>query len=71
MDDLAGALLFWRDDDFSDEKAVTNLPEAEALATRSLEISRNSLGLDHAITAGREHNLGMVKRGLGLGEAAR
>lgn len=71
LDDLAGALLFWREDDFSDGKASDQLPEAEALATRSLRISRQVLGADHPMTAGREHNLGMVKRSLGLHDAAR
>lgn len=64
LDDLASALLFHRDDDYTDMKAVTLLPEAETLAARSLAISRTSLGEEHPITAGREHNLGMVKRGL-------
>lgn len=64
LDDLASALLFHRDDDYTDMKAVTLLPEAETLAARSLAISRSALGEDHPITAGREHNLGMVKRGL-------
>lgn len=64
LDDLASALLFHRDDDYTDMKAVTLLPEAETLAARSLAISRASLGEEHPITAGREHNLGMVKRGL-------
>lgn len=71
LDDLSSALLFWRDDEFSDAKAVTHLPEAESLAARSLQISRDSLGPQHAITAGREHNMGMVKRGLGQNVAAR
>eukprot|EP00903_Cladosiphon_okamuranus_P015273 g14114.t1 len=64
LDDLASALLFHRDDDYTDMKAVTLLPEAETLAARSLAISRTSLGEEHPITAGREHNLGMVKRGM-------
>lgn len=64
LDDLASALLFHRDDDYTEMKAVTLLPEAETLAARSLAISRESLGEEHPITAGREHNLGMVKRGL-------
>lgn len=64
MDDLASALLFHRDDDYTDMKAVNLLPEAEALAARSLAVSKTSLGEEHPITAGREHNLGMVKRGL-------
>ncbi|CAB1104128.1 unnamed protein product [Ectocarpus sp. CCAP 1310/34] len=64
LDDLASALLFHRDDDYTEMKAVTLLPEAETLATRSLAISRASLGEEHPITAGREHNLGMIKRGL-------
>lgn len=70
LDDLTGALLFWRDDEFSDEVAVTLLPEAKELAIRSLEISRACLGEDRT-TAGREHNLGMVNRGLGREEDAR
>lgn len=65
LDDLASSLLFWRDDDYTDAKAVTWLPEAEELAARSLAISRTCMGADHVMTAGREHNLGMVKRGLG------
>ncbi|CAM9264130.1 unnamed protein product [Scytosiphon promiscuus] len=64
LDDLASALLFHRDDDYTEMKAVTLLPEAETLAARSLAISRSSLGEEHPITAGREHNLGMIKRGL-------
>lgn len=71
LDDLASALLFWRDDDFSDAKAFTMLPEAETLAARSLAISKATLGADHPITAGREHNLGMVLRGLEREDEAR
>lgn len=70
LDDLASALLFHRDDDYTDMKAVTLLPEAETLAARSLAISRASLGEEHPITAGRAHNLGMVKRGLQKPEEA-
>lgn len=71
IDDLASALLFWRDDDFSDEKAAAFLPEAEALTTRSLQISRATLGPEDRVTAGREQNVGMVKRGLGREDDAR
>lgn len=71
IDDLASALLFWREDEFSDENAASFLPEAETLAARSLEISRKSLGEEDAITAGREHNLGMIKRALGRESEAR
>lgn len=71
MDDLASALLFWRDDEFTSVKAVAMLPEAETLAARSLDISRACLGAGHPMTAGREHNVGMVKRGLGREDEAR
>ena len=71
LDDLASALLFWRDDEYTEVKAVTLLPEAETLAARSLAISSASLGPDHPMTAGRQHNLGMVKRGQGREEEAR
>lgn len=71
IDDLASSLLFWRSDDSSDESAVDFLPETEALATRSLEISRACLGAEDQVTAGREHNLGMVKRALRKDEEAR
>lgn len=47
------------------------LPEAERLAARSLAISKSMLGADNPITAGREHNLGMVLRGLGREDEAR
>ncbi|CAM9210238.1 unnamed protein product [Laminaria digitata] len=71
LDDLASALLFWRDDEYTEVKAVTLLPEAETLAARSLAISSASLGPEHPMTAGRQHNLGMVKRGQGREEEAR
>lgn len=71
IDDLASALLFWREDEASDESAADFLPEAEALATRSLEISRACLGAEDRVTAGREQNLGMVKRALRKEEEAR
>ena len=71
LDDLASALLFWRDDEYTEVKAVTLLPEAEMLAARSLAISSASLGPEHLMTAGREHNLGMVKRGQGREEEAK
>lgn len=71
LDDLASALLFWRDNEFTDVKAVTLLPEAETLAARSLQISKAALGVEHPRTAGREHNLGMVKRAVGREDEAR
>lgn len=71
LDDLASALLFWRDDEYTDVKAVELLPEAETLAARSLAISSAALGPEHPMTAGRHHNLGMVKRGMGREEDAR
>lgn len=65
LDDLTSALLFWRGADSTDMTVACLLPEAEQLAERSLAISRESMGVEHTMTAGREHNLGMVKRASG------
>lgn len=71
LDDVASALLFWREDMTKEVTTVSMLPEAETLASRALDISRGSLGVEHPITAGREHNLGMIQRGLGREDEAR
>lgn len=70
LDDLTSALLFWRDADSTDMRVADLLPEAEELAARSLAISSASMGAEHTMTAGREHNLGMVKRARGREDEA-